>query len=183
MSATRSFRSDVERAAWTKAKSMTEVHWDGLVKAGVAPNMAKQYVRRWAKLGYIVQNAKQGHRKTYHHAGAKPVVVEETATCKTPEDAMWVVMTRHRMFSVVDLAAIGSVGTIEVNEKQAQRYCDVLLRSGYLRVRQTAVTGKRPAIYQLINKTGMRAPVVRRLSGLFDPNQGSFKPFAEDVNA
>jgi len=173
------FRSDVEKQAWRHAEKLDLVTWEELHKRGVSQTMSKQFIRRWFKAGYLELRSVDEHRKIYAHPGRVVKTVEPDFTCRTAEDAMWIVMCRHRTFTIADLVNVGSVGDIEVTNQKARRYCKVLMRFGYVRPWQTGVIGKKDGVYRLINRSGPSAPHVRRVSGLFDPNEDRFEPFDE----
>ena len=75
-------------------------------------------------------------------------------------------------FSPVDLAAVSDLEHAPVSERDAQAYCQSLLRGEYLRVVEKARPGVRPAVYRLVRRTGPKPPVERRVAALFDENLG-----------
>lgn len=169
-------RSPEERLAWSKVEKRARFHWTDLEQAGINTAMAQLFVRRWAKLGWIVEIDRDGGRKIYGHKGAHQVDAALIQTSKTAEDAMWKVMQRFKIFTPLDVSANASVGEIAVSEEKAKVYCGKLVATGYLKVRQTAQPGKRPATYQLIKFTGAQAPRPRKVTGIFDENTGEFHP-------
>lgn len=54
---------------------------------------------------------------------------------------------------------------------------------GYLRVHQTAIHRVRPAKYRLVINSGPRAPVIRRVLGVLDPNEDRFRPLDQGVSS
>ena len=89
---------------------------------------------------------------------------------------MWTSMRKIGSFTPFDLKATCSV---PVTAEDAATYCRTLLNAGYLRVVQKAVPPSRPAVYRLINQTGIQAPRLRRVSCIVDPNLGTTKPLSE----
>lgn len=83
---------------------------------------------------------------------------------------MWRSMRMLPQFSVVDLAAHSTTDTVSVARETAVAYCTMLLKTGYLRVLQTAIPGRRHAIYRLIRNSGPQPPQVQRVKQIFDPN-------------
>lgn len=108
-------------------------------------------------------------------------VIPQGEVVITPEigDAvqqMWTTMRKVGSFTPFDLVATCSV---PVTHEAAATYCRTLLNAGYLRVVQKAVPPSRPATYRLINQTGIKAPRLRRIACIVDPNLGSTKPVSE----
>lgn len=170
------FRSDVEKAAWNKVADLDQFRWEDLRAAGVADNTAKTFVRRWESTGRTVLVGKEDHRKIYRNAEKRVEPVAPNSADRTPSGNMWIAMRRLKSFSAIDVAAHANAGGIKVSVQQAHSYLRLLQTVGYLRVVQTAIPGKRQAIYRLINDTGRQAPVSRRVSGVIDPNTGDFLP-------
>jgi hypothetical protein len=103
----------------------------------------------------------------------------EIRVTPTPGDAyeqMWTFMRKTGGFSPVDLVAMCSV---PVTQEEAASYCRMLLTAGYLKVVQKAAPPHRPAIYRLINATGIRPPRARRIACVVDPNLGTTLPLSE----
>ncbi|MGH1416868.1 MAG: hypothetical protein ACRBB0_25515 [Pelagimonas sp.] len=167
------YRSKEEATAWGLTKPMVEIHSSYLVAKGVPQNMAEIYVRRWFTNGWIELVKKEGHRKIYGHAGKReaPVVPGQE---KTPEAAMWKVMNRYTTFTPVDLKAMVEVAGFEIELQACRNYCRQLLAAEFLRVREQGIHGIREFTYQLINQTGLKAPIVRQVAGVLDPNTGKF---------
>lgn len=83
---------------------------------------------------------------------------------------MWRSMRMIKEFTALDLAIHSTTDVVGVTEATAKSYCSMLLRAGYLRVRQKAVPGKRPAVYQFVRNTGPKPPQIQRVKQVFDPN-------------
>ncbi|MDB5658344.1 MAG: hypothetical protein JWS10_959 [Cypionkella sp.] len=91
-------------------------------------------------------------------------------------EQMWTIMRKSRGFSPPDLLSMCSV---PLTLEEAGSYCRLLLTADYLRVVQKAIPPTKPAIYRLINATGIKAPRGRRLQCIVDPNLGTATPLAE----
>ncbi|BBU57422.1 hypothetical protein [Mameliella alba] len=170
------FRSPMERDAWRKVEGLAEFHWKDLEEMNMCAETAQKFMRRWARLGWIRVSRKDGHRKIYVNAARAIPVVPAVKADPTPEGNMWRAMRRMPNFTPTDLAAHANAGGVEVTVEKARSYCRSLLAAGYLKVRETAIPGRRQPRYQLIRNTGPQAPVVRRVKGLMDPNEGEFQP-------
>lgn len=104
---------------------------------------------------------------------------QEIRIAPVPGDAveqMWTAMRKIGAFSPVDL---GATCAPAISSGEAAAYCRMLLAAGYLRVVQKAVPPAKPAIYRLMNETGIRAPRLRRLACIVDPNRGTTLPLTE----
>lgn len=91
-------------------------------------------------------------------------------------EQMWTMMRKTGGFSPLDLL---SICTLPITLEEAAAYCRFLLAAGYLRVVQKALPPNKPAIYRLINKTGIKAPRMRRLACVVDVNLGTAVPLSE----
>jgi hypothetical protein len=171
------FRSEMERMAWDRVKGLTEFHWSDLAAVGVHDDTAQSYLRRWERAGRVTCIRKDMHRKIYRNCELQVVVDPEPMEAEaTPEGNMWRAMRRAGTFSPIDVASRSNVGGVEVSVEKARAYCRQLLGSGHLKVRQTAIPGRREAIYQLIEDSGPFPPKPVRLAGILDPNTGAFAP-------
>ncbi|KGM86731.1 hypothetical protein rosmuc_03024 [Roseovarius mucosus DSM 17069] len=173
------FRSTMERHAWDRVKGMQEFHWSDLATLGVHGDTAQKFVRRWERAGLVKCIRKDMHRKIFRSVeldAANLTALEAPDGVPTPEGNMWRAMRRLVQFGPTDLAAHANAGGVEVTVEKARAYCRQLLGSGHLKVRQTAIIGRREAIYQLIDDSGPFPPKAVRLAGILDPNTGAFSP-------
>lgn len=163
--------------AWEQVKTLPSFTVDQVADlTGVKRETARGYCRAWELDGKArVTERPFGKPMVYCPADAVRPIEGFTPT-SSPEGNMWTVMRRLRQFSPTDLAAHSNAGGVEVTIEQARAYARALMAAGYLKVRVTAQPGVREAVYQLIGNTGPRAPVVKRVSGVFDPNERSFVP-------
>lgn len=88
-----------------------------------------------------------------------------------PQVNMWRTARRLKDFSATDLVAWSSTEETPVDHKAARRFCELLLRGGYVRVTRKAKHGVNDAFYRLIRDTGPRAPVEKRVRAIYDPNE------------
>lgn len=75
-------------------------------------------------------------------------------------------------FSAIDVQATSNTTEFEVTEDDAKAYCQMLVRSGHLKVLRKALPGRREAVYRLIRNTGPRPPREVRLRAILDDNTG-----------
>lgn len=84
---------------------------------------------------------------------------------------LWRSMRGLAEFSPRDLAAHSTTTDVEVTEWTAKSYCQMLLKTGFLRVIQKAEPSKgRQAVYRLIRNSGPLPPQIQRVKHVFDPN-------------
>lgn len=166
-----------ELAVWEYARKLREFHPDDLVKFGIQQSTAQTFMKYWKHRNWIclirtdASNRKYYCALEYAHDGKEPVSGKATA-----EGNMWRVMRGRSSFTPTDVAAHANAGGVEVTVSKARSYCQKLLGIGHLRVRETAIPGRREATYSLIEDTGPRAPKLVRLNGLLDPNTDTFYP-------
>ena len=101
--------------------------------------------------------------------GPKPQRARKPATAA---EQMWAAMRAMKSFSPTSLATHADVGEVEVTVEAARRYCRALLAAGYLRVVQRADRGHE-AVYRLQQRSGLKAPVLRRVQAVIDANTGT----------
>lgn len=175
--------TDAELAVWEQAKKLSEFRPENLVKFGVALSTAQNYMKFWKRRNWVtLARVDDGTKLRFYCAVelARPDV--EPADCEvTPEGNMWRVMRRMPVFTPTDIAAHANAGGVEMTVHKARMYCQKLLAISYLRVRETAIPGKREASYSLIENTGPDAPKTARLNGLIDPNTSQFFPADDRV--
>lgn len=174
---TRIGSSEKEQAVWAQAATLPEFTTVDLAGLGVSEDTARRYCRRWQKSGRIrFRRTDEGNRNVYAPVTSRAVAPGETPPVPTPEGNMWRAMRQVREFCPTDIAAGSNAGGVRVDVKTVQAYCRDLLNAGYLSVRRKARPGLNEAIYRLVRDTGPAAPVVKRVSGVFDPNDETFVP-------
>lgn len=169
------FLSPKEQEAWDFACKLEDIHVSDLVDQGYSRKSAHAFLKRWHAGGLIdvawTEGNQKWFRKVENNAPEKPRNEETTA-----EDAMWAIMRRKRYVTILDLVATAAMMGLEVSERKALAYCEMLLKCGYLRRLEGSASGKKQNKYRLINDTGRRAPVRRRLQGIWDRNDLAFTP-------
>lgn len=174
MSVTKANFLAVSEAAWTAALRMEQFGYAEIATAvKISLEQATRIVRGWLKEGALdpVQEASGAHRLLWRCK--EDFVRIEPLRQRTPEENMWTAMRRLPSFIPTDLAAHATTETVTVTPEEASRYCRVLLDAGYLRVARRADPALgREAIYRLIDVTGPRPPLPRRVRAVVDQNTG-----------
>jgi len=134
-------------------------------RTGVAEATLQHILRRWECQGYVATVDDKARNRVFRAAGGQP-----RRPYGPKEYRLWQAARGLKSFSATDLAAHASVEGGPVTREEAQAYCRMLLSVGYLRVRQKARAGERPARYTLVRDTGPRAPLKRRVTVFIDPN-------------
>lgn len=166
-------------AAWPVALRLQQFGYAEISDAVTASiPLATNIVRGWEAAGQVrlISGIRTGGagRKIY-----EVVPEHEIRLAPVQGDAfeqMWTAMRKLTGFSPIDLV-VHSAAPISLEDAGA--YCRLLLTTGYLRVTQKAKPPHKPAIYRLVNKTGVLAPRHRRVSCIIDPNRGTVLPIAE----
>lgn len=88
-------------------------------------------------------------------------------------ESMWRAMGMLPRFTLRELVAVCNTGTVSVSEKTAASYIGHLIRAGYIRILHNGRgRGKEPSVYELVDRTGPRAPMIQRVKRVYDPNTG-----------
>lgn len=168
----------LQQVAWSAACRLVEFDRRALSEAAqIGIDTAGTWIRRWVRAGTVEPLGKgDGTTERYRVRGeTRPVPAAPAPAKQTPDGNMWRAMRAFRApFTAVDIAAHSTTDTIAVGPDDARAFCQMLLRSGYLRVLRTAVPGKREAIYRLIRDTGPKPPRERRVRAIWDPNLDAF---------
>lgn len=172
-----------EQSAWDWAKDQDEFHVSDLSKmAGIGANSATKFLCHWESEGRIGLVRKVRNSRWFASVDkilARAAAQAPTLNKATPEGNMWRAMRGLKTFSPLDLAAHSNVGGIVIEEEDARRYCQQLLRVGYLRAVDKAIPGRRSARYRLIRNSGPLAPQHKRVRGIYDPNDETFEALSE----
>ncbi|MGR3481658.1 hypothetical protein [Salipiger marinus] len=184
---TQDFRSEMEKHAWGLVKGLAEIHWTDLADKGIAERTAKKFLQRWERNGRIRFSRRDDQHRKFFVDVEKAIPVIAPASpgdqAASPEGNMWRAMRRLGAFTPTDVAAHSNAGGVEVSLDKARAYCRQLLGAEYLRVRVTAIPGRRDARYQLIRDTGPLPPRSTLVRGVLDPNEQSFVPAQRDLKS
>lgn len=168
--ATRS-RTEAEAAAWALAQRLGTFGYSEIAaELSTTMAVATRMVGNWLAEGRIRLCGTKGHRKQFELT-EPPAAPTDRASLVAAQ--LWTGMRGLRTFSPVDLAA-HCREDLRVDLVETRAYAQILLRAGYLEVRQTAVPGQREAVYKLIRNTGPQPPRVRRVLAIWDPNEEGF---------
>lgn len=175
------------QAIWEKAQKLENFTTNDIAAMGVSQGTARRYCDKWQRKGLLRLIKTVGGNSRLYAPIKQPISEANMGTTNdkgaTPEGNMWRTMNQLPEFTPTDVAAHSNVGTVSIDVKAAQTYCRALLGAGYLRVRVKARPGLREAVYRLINKTGPRPPVLKRVMGVFDPNTEEFIPNTKEGSA
>lgn len=164
--------------AWSEAERLGQyTHAALAVVAGVTDRWISVWSQEWEAEGKVrcIDGAGPGRtRKRYEVVAPGEIVVPMIGDAT---DQMWTVMRKSPQgFTPTDLIAQIAV---EASIEDARAYCHSLLAGGYLRCVAKAVPKRREAVYRLVSITGVKAPRLRRLRCIVDPNSGRITPMIE----
>lgn len=171
--------TDAKRAvALAEARRKGQFCYSDLaVVAAVDLRWISHWAREWEAAGLvrcISGSAASRTKKRFE------VIAQDEITVPMQGDAtdqMWTVMRKSSQgFTPTDLIAQIAV---EASIEEARAYCHSLLSGGYLRCVSKAVPKRREAVYRLIAATGVKAPRLKRLRCMVDPNTGKITPMVE----
>lgn len=163
-------RQPMADASWAHALTLPQFGY-AEISAGMKIGLetATRIVRGWDAAGALVAiQAGPGLRSLWKpRPGYQPPM---PAMGRTPEINMWTAMRGLGAFTPTDIAAHATTDSITVAVDQAAAYCRALLAANYLRVARKADPGVREAIYRLIQNSGPRPPLERRVRAIVDGN-------------
>lgn len=173
-------RSKLENRAhlWAIARHHAEFTAHELSAAsGRTVRYVKDALREWIRGGFVERAGRRGNKALYRLARTE-ADPNRALRCAIPhagpEDRMWFAMRKcGDAFSARDVAMWSNSAEVPVSVEQAQRYCRVLLATGYLRCTVPADGRGNPALYRLVRNTGPRAPLERRVRAVLDPNRNT----------
>jgi hypothetical protein len=167
---------------WPEAVRLGTFGYDDLqVVSGRSYGTIGRLVRVWEEAGAVAAVAVEGQRLRFRverpdafaparaDADLRPAPRGETV-----EGNMWTALRQMRTFGPRDVAAYAATERTAVSAEDARRYCQALLKVGYLKVVRKAVPGHREPVYRLIRNTGPQPPRLRRVAGVWDPNTRRF---------
>lgn len=148
---------------------------DLMLRVGIGTTSANHFIRHWLRDGLIViaETNAQGRVLSVVNP-AEPG--NQAAFRETPCGNIWRSMRMLREFSALDLAAHSTTPNVSVSADDAERFCQPLLRAGYLRVikKPGARLGGGGAVYRLIRNTGPLPPKEQRVRAIYDENLDQF---------
>ncbi len=178
-------KTGLREAAWDYIQSQTEFRAEDIARAtGCAASTAQNWIYQWEKekLIRIVRSEikKRFYRVTGKHAPLPPSFRTDMSAVpnQTIQGNLWRTMRMMKQFSPVDLAIHSTTDEVDVTDQAAKEYCRMLLRAGYLRVVEKAIPGRRDPLYRLINNTGPKPPVEKRIRAVYDSNRDEFTHIA-----
>ncbi|MCB1345335.1 MAG: hypothetical protein H6900_09920 [Rhodobacter sp.] len=173
----------LQQVAWSAACRLVTFDRRALSEAAqIGIDTAGTWIRRWVRAGTVEALGKRDTTTEWYRVigAARSLPAGPDPVKQSSQGNMWRAMRAFRApFTAVDIAAHSSTDVIAVGRDEARSFCQMLTRSGYLKVLRTAVPGKREAIYRLIRDTGPRPPRERRVRAIWDENLGAFTHLPE----
>lgn len=172
--------TDQERRAWSVACAMeTFTVYSLSARAQVRVDLVRKMVPAWGREGRAVCEGKGARRRhVWRVTGGRRM----PALTHSPTENMWRTMRHLGSFTPADVKMIACTPAAPVSDEDAQSYCRMLMRAGYLRVLRPAQPGRAAALYALDRNTGPRAPVERRVRAVWDPNTRSYPHVPEPTS-
>lgn len=175
-------RQAIEEAAWAAALRLkTFTYYALAAEMGISAERATGIVRGWQRTGAVeLLGSGRAGRYEFRVAPGRtdpPARTRPDGTIIRDGSAianMWRTMRSLRSFTPTDVMAHSHTPEFEVALGTAQEYCQMLARSGHLRVMTKALPGRREAIYRLVRDTGPRPPRERRVRAVWDENLGEY---------
>lgn len=151
---------------------------------GPNPKTVTKVVKDWEAKGLVEclgKGAKNRLRYQLTPLGRAQFAVAQKRSVQSPDGNMWTAMRQLQTFTPVDIAVNATTDDVSVSIEDARAFCRFLAKGDepYLRVKQTAIPGKREAAYQLIRNTGPKPPRECRIRATFDVNLGAFTHIPE----
>lgn len=185
MSGVQQLRRERHALIWQRAVSLGEFTYQSLAEhAEISVSTVQVHVKSWLQQGMVTQHHKGQSRQLLFRVvdqSAKPASLRPDGRLRREETIQgncWRVMRRLPNFSPTDVAAHANTQACNVSLADAQAYCQLLSRAGYLKVVRKALPGRREAVYRLIRNTGPMPPRERRVRAVFDDNLCEFTHMA-----
>lgn len=173
-------------AAWVAACRLGTFTYASLSAAAHMPVRAiAKTVQSWSQAGAVVSvGPGMGRFLTFSVVQADPPPAPPPKPAAgTVTGNLWRTMRFLGAFSPTDLRVHAHTDDVRVGRDEATAYCQMLHRAGYLRVVQKAIPGRREAVYRLVRNTGPKAPELRRIRAVVDPNLGEIVHVAKLVQS
>lgn len=165
-------------AAWATAQRLrTFTYHDLAAAASIGVEKATAFVQHWER-ARAVEFIGIGPKRRKEWKVVAEVLPQRSHAdgsairTSTVQGNLWRSMRAFRSFSPVDLVAHSNTPDCAVSLEASREYCQMLTRAEYLRVERPGIPGQREAIYRLVNNTGPRAPMERRVRAVYDENLG-----------
>ena len=173
----------LDKICRNKAHALKRFSYSELgIATGASARRVSVIVRVWEAQGLVKCIGRRNKNRLQYELTKKgdveliKIADKPISRAQSPEQNMWTAMRMLDVFMPQDIAINASTETQEVTLEQARAFCRLLVRGDkpYLRVRQTAIPGKRDAAYKLIRNTGPKPPQERRIRATYDANLGEF---------
>ncbi len=157
-------------------------YFDLAAAVGAQTKTIANIVQEWEQKGLVERLGKGPKNRLQFKTttkGRAQFALAESGQSKpsiSPEKNMWTAMRMLKVFSPEDVAVQARTEAVDITLEQARTFCRMLVRGHepYLKVRRTAVPGRRDAAYQLIRDTGPLPPREARVRAIYDPNLVAF---------
>lgn len=166
--------------AWSQLEGEIELTSEMIHRrTGLSRARAREVLRSWEARGMIHHLRRQKNKKIYRR-GPRSAALDgprDALAAKAGPDKrrnLWRAMHGLGTFSPRDLARVCSASQAPVTEREAQAFCQALLKGEYLRVLEAAQPGLRLATYLLARRTGPVPPAECRVPALWDENLGAY---------
>jgi hypothetical protein len=162
----------IEKLAWEAVWTRNEFTSKQLRLAyPMSAAVAQAIIRRWLAAGQITF-LRRGEYGQHYYAPVAGASLPPDLTGRTPADNMWTAMRRQKSYTVTDIAAHATTEAVPVTTEMARDYIRSLMTAGFVRALRLA-TAEQEALYVTTKKSLIKAPVVRRIRVVEDPNTGA----------
>ncbi|WP_323036224.1 hypothetical protein [Pararhodobacter sp.] len=170
-----------DQSAWNAAVRLGTFSYRALAaEASIPIERATRLTRGWVRLGSVAGLGKGGGKKLMFRVTAESFPASSISRRQSPDGNMWLAMRKlGGAFTPTDIAAHATTEAVSVSREDAQAFCQMLVRAGYLRVQRKAAPPRREAVYRLIKNTGPMPPRERRVRAIWDPNLAEFTHMPE----
>lgn len=162
---------------WNAVKDLPEITSRDLARIfAMSPDIGRKWLARMADRNMIRRLPRGGRRNVFApgsnadaQKAARADILEDLGD--DPQRNMWRAMKVLKQFTPMDIVAVTNGQKTPVTERDAQAFCQLLLKGEYVRVLEEAIPGERPAAYHLARWTGPLPPRERRVKAIWDENQ------------
>lgn len=175
-------------AIWATAKRLGEFSYHSLsAEARITVERSTALVRGWqrTRLAVFDRVGERGRKIFRLRPDAEqidlPANLIVQPSVESADENMWRSARMLTSFGPLDLAFHSTTPSVTVTEDMAMRFCQMLLKGGYLKVVRKAVVKRSrgslirtPAVYRLVKNNGPIPPIERRVTVVFDANIGEY---------